>query len=79
MRIKEAINMILWKYKDNIKDYEIIILDRKSPDGISSISFESLKGVDNNYLYLNDEIVIPIHRIIMIRRKIDNSIIWSRS
>ncbi len=70
--------MVRWKFKDNLGDYEVIIIDRKSADGMSSIPFSSIEQVDNNYLYLASGDVIPIHRVIMIRRKSDNSTVWSR-
>ncbi|MEM3351148.1 MAG: RNA repair domain-containing protein [Saccharolobus sp.] len=79
MRIKDAINMVMWKYKDKLDDYVIVIKDRFSDSGIKEISFSSIERIDNNYIYLLEEdIVIPLHRVLMIKRKSDNALVWKR-
>ncbi|MDT7862718.1 MAG: RNA repair domain-containing protein [Saccharolobus sp.] len=75
MRIKDAINMVLWKYKDNISEFKLIIYDRYV--SIAEIPFEQIERVDNYYIYLKDgETVIPIHRVIEIKR--GEYAIWRR-
>ena len=79
MRIKDAINMVMWKYKDKLDDYVIVIKDRFSESGIEEIPFSSIERIDNNYIYLLEEdIVIPLHRVLMIKRKSDNALVWKR-
>ncbi|WP_338604416.1 RNA repair domain-containing protein [Sulfolobus tengchongensis] len=80
MRIKDAINMIIWKYPDKLHDYVVIIKDRLADKGLKEIYFNEIERVDNYYLYLkgNEDIVIPLHRVLMIRRKSDNATIWKR-
>ncbi len=80
MKIKDAINMIRWEYREKIDDYVIIIIDRLTENGLKEISFSELDAVDNNYLYLKSEenTVIPLHRVLMIKRKSDNALIWKR-
>ncbi|QXJ31262.1 DUF504 domain-containing protein [Saccharolobus shibatae] len=80
MRIKDAVNMIRWKYREKIDDYVVIIIDRLTENGLKEISFSEIDAVDNNYLYLKSEenTVIPLHRVLMIKRKSDNALIWKR-
>ncbi|ACP36725.1 Protein of unknown function DUF504 [Sulfolobus islandicus Y.G.57.14] len=80
MKIKDAVNMIRWEYREKIDDYVIIIIDRLTENGLKEISFSELDAVDNNYLYLKSEenTVIPLHRVLMIKRKSDNALIWKR-
>jgi len=72
--------MIRWEYREKIDDYVIIIIDRLTENGLKEISFSELDAVDNNYLYLKSEenTVIPLHRVLMIKRKSDNALIWKR-
>ncbi|QGA53210.1 DUF504 domain-containing protein [Sulfolobus sp. E5-1-F] len=79
MKIKDAINMVRWKYEENLDDYVILIKDRLTETGLKEISFSEIYTIDNNYLYLkHEDIVIPLHRVLMIRRKSDNALIWKR-
>ncbi len=74
MRIKEAINMVFWKYKD-LSQFKLIIYDRFTIT--SEIPFTDIERVDNNYIYLKDgETVIPIHRVLEIKK--ENYSIWKR-
>ncbi|ADX83908.1 DUF504 domain-containing protein [Saccharolobus islandicus] len=80
MKIKDAVNMIRWKYREKIDDYVVIIIDRLTENGLKEILFNEIDAVDNNYLYLKSEenTVIPLHRVLMIKRKSDNALIWKR-
>lgn len=72
--------MIRWKYREKIDDYVVIIIDRLTENGLKEILFNEIDAVDNNYLYLKSEenTVIPLHRVLMIKRKSDNALIWKR-
>jgi hypothetical protein len=73
IRIKDAINRVLWYEKD--KDgFSIIIRDREK--GSDEISFKRILRVDNTYIYLDDGTVIPLHRVIEIRYK--GKLYWRR-
>jgi len=74
MRIKDAINRIL--YSDKKKDEVfLVIIDRVK--GTAEIPFSQIERVDNYYIYLKDgETVIPIHRVIEIREK--GEVLWKR-
>ncbi|MFP3217826.1 DUF504 domain-containing protein [Acidianus hospitalis] len=74
-RIKDAINMVLWKYKDKVSEFTLVISDRFTVN--AEIPFDKIERVDNYYIYLTDgETVIPIHRVLEIRR--NGRTIWSR-
>ncbi|MCY0884170.1 MAG: RNA repair domain-containing protein [Acidianus infernus] len=74
-RIKDVINMVLWKYKDKVSEFTLVISDRFLVN--AEIPFDKIERVDNYYIYLTDgETVIPIHRVLEIRR--NGKTIWSR-
>ena len=74
MRIKDAINRVLWSEKEESK-FILVIRDRAK--GSSEIPFERIERVDNTYIYLRDtEDVIPLHRVIEIRK--EGKLYWSR-
>ncbi|BCS93120.1 DUF504 domain-containing protein [Metallosphaera javensis (ex Sakai et al. 2022)] len=72
--IKEELNRILWTRHD-LENFSVIIADRFK--GVDEISFSRIKGIDNTYMYLDDETVIPLHRVMEIRMK--GNTIWSRA
>ncbi len=86
MRIKEAINRILWGVERK-EDYFLVIVDRVSSSGYTYIPFSHIKHVDNNYVYVcretcsntssGSETVIPMHRVIRIERR-NGDIVWNR-
>ncbi|ARM74836.1 DUF504 domain-containing protein [Acidianus manzaensis] len=74
MKIKEAINMIIWKYKDRKEDFQLVIRDRFVNE--VEIPFKDIQRVDNNYIYLYNETIIPLHRVLRIKK--GNITIWRR-
>ena len=81
MRIREAINMVLWKYRDNLEDYLLIVEDRLSGWGYRAIPFTEILRVDRAYVYIgsSEELCtqIPIHRVIRIEKR-GGEIVWAR-
>lgn len=81
MRIKDVLNMILWKYSDSLDQFLLVILDRASNSGFRYIEFTYVKRVDKNYLYIDigseDVVVIPLHRVVRIEKK-NGEIVWER-
>lgn len=73
IRIKDAINRVLWYEKDK-DEFSLIIRDREK--GSDEISFTRILRVDNAYIYLDDDTVIPLHRVIEIRYK--GKLYWRR-
>jgi len=74
LRIKDAINRVLWSEKEKSK-FVLVIRDRAK--GSSEMPFERIERADNTYIYLRDtEDVIPLHRVIEIRK--EGKLYWSR-
>ena len=81
MKIRDAINMILWKYRNNLENYVLVIRDRLSSSGYKSIPFTYIKRVDRSYIYIeiNDSItIIPLHRALRIEKE-SGEIVWKRN
>ncbi|ABP95069.1 MULTISPECIES: DUF504 domain-containing protein [Metallosphaera] len=74
MTIKDELNRILWTRRD-LENYSVLIVDRFK--GLVEIPFPRIERVDNTYIYLDDDTVIPIHRVMEIRMK--GQVIWSRT
>mgnify|MGYP001772518915 CR=1 FL=1 len=72
MRIKDAINKVLWS--EDKSNFTLVIRDRVK--GSVEIPFNRIQRVDNNYVYLDDDEVIPVHRVLEIRK--GKEIYWSR-
>ncbi len=67
------------KWTDGLGDCEIIILHRGAPGNRKVISGKSITQVKKSYFYYRegkDEIFIPLHRILEIRK--GGKIIWKR-
>ncbi len=80
MRIRDAINRILWKYREALENYYLVIVDRLDVSGFKRIPFKYIHSVDNHYVYVNNGtviIAIPIHRVVMIE-DVRGEVIWSR-
>ncbi|BCU67925.1 hypothetical protein HS7_13620 [Sulfolobales archaeon HS-7] len=73
--IREQINKILWSEKDKL-GFKLVVIDRKAAESTSLIDFSVIDQVDRHYIYLTDGNVIPLHRVIEIRR--GESPIWRR-
>ncbi|MEL9939909.1 MAG: RNA repair domain-containing protein [Ignisphaera sp.] len=80
LKIKDAINKILWSEKD-IERYYIVIVDRAEVSGTKKIPLSRVARVDNNYIYvadaLGEEHPIPLHRVIKIIK--DDEIVFERN
>ena len=74
--VKEAVNYVLWARKGELQFFRLVVVDRLSSTGLAEIPFESIEGIDNNYVYLNDGTVIPNHRVVGIKK--GESYIWKR-
>lgn len=80
MRIRDAINRILWKYREVLEDYYLVVVDRLDVSGFKRISFKYIHSVDNHYIYVSNGAnvtAIPIHRVVMIEDT-RGDVIWSR-
>lgn len=80
MRIKDVVNKILWRNKDELGEFLLVVIDRQSRSGFKYIGFENIKRVDNNYIYvgIDGETIIPLHRVVRIERR-NGEIVWQRA
>ncbi|WP_048054429.1 DUF504 domain-containing protein [Sulfolobus acidocaldarius] len=74
MRIKDAINKVFWTESSSLDKFTLILRDRKK--GSIEVPFPDISSVDNNYIYLKDDTIIPLHRVIEIRK--GNETWWRR-
>uniref|UniRef100_A0A7J3QD55 UPF0248 protein ENV02_01135 n=1 Tax=Ignisphaera aggregans TaxID=334771 RepID=A0A7J3QD55_9CREN len=80
MRIRNVINKILWKYREKLDSYYLVVIDRLNKSGLKRIPFRYVHSVDNYYVYIisnSDLMAIPIHRVLMIEN-VNGETIWSR-
>uniref|UniRef100_A0A7C2ZRF1 UPF0248 protein ENO77_01405 n=1 Tax=Ignisphaera aggregans TaxID=334771 RepID=A0A7C2ZRF1_9CREN len=81
MRIKEAVNKILYKHRDTLDDFMLVIVDRTCNSGYKYIGFKQIKHIDNYYVYIGKDneptTSIPIHRVVRIEKK-NGEIVWNR-
>ncbi len=70
--IRDEINRVLWS--GSLEGYTLVIWDRFK--GLTEIPFTSISRVDRNYVYLKDDTVIPIHRVMEIKK--NGRTIWRR-
>ncbi len=77
-KIREVLNKIKWTEKDP-NNFSILYVDRGSPDDRKEISFERIKEIRGSYFLLDNDVVIPFHRIILIKNKETKEIYWRRA
>jgi len=81
MRIREAINMVLWKYRDRLDEFLLVVEDRLTGLGYRYIPFTNILRVDKRYVYIrsSDTLtnLIPIHRVLRIIKK-SGEVVWER-
>ena len=73
--IAGILNKIKWG-KDDLRRYAVIIVDRISPSGLKEINLGDDVVIGKDRLIIGGEAVIPIHRIVAIKK--DGEVIWSR-
>ena len=77
--IRNALVRMLWSGRKN--DYEVVVVDRLSPGGLRIISGRCIERVDPRYIHVRcpddyEEVLIPLHRVVSIRR--GGEVEWSR-
>lgn len=81
MRIREAINMVLWKYRDHLDEFLLVIEDRLTGLGYRCIPFTDILRVDKRYVYIGGgntlTNLIPIHRVLRIVKR-SGEVVWER-
>jgi Uncharacterized protein conserved in archaea len=74
--IKEALSWLFWAKRSELSNYTVVILDRLSPTGTAEISANEIESFDANYIYLKDGTVIPLHRVVGLKK--GDSYVWKR-
>lgn len=74
--VRDAVNYVLWAKRDEIPFFRLVVVDRLSSTGLIEIPFESIEGVDQNYVYLKDGTIIPNHRVVGIKK--GDNYVWKR-
>ncbi|MCS7140029.1 MAG: RNA repair domain-containing protein [Candidatus Nezhaarchaeota archaeon] len=81
-RIRFILNKIKWHGGLNLEDYEVHILHRGAPSNVKIITGSEITGIFKDaFTYRNPkgiEEVIPYHRVLLIRDKIRNVILFSK-
>ncbi|MCQ6254277.1 RNA repair domain-containing protein [Methanocaldococcus sp.] len=78
--LKEILNKLFWhpNYKDNIDNFEIVIIHRGGKDNKKVIPLSEVK-IKGNYLYLiYEDTYIPLHRILEIRNKMTGEVLYKK-
>ncbi|MGC9516548.1 MAG: DUF504 domain-containing protein [Methanomicrobiales archaeon] len=73
---KNILNMILWHPKMEIGNCKITYLHRGARGNIKTILGNRIRKVEKGFLILDDETMIPLHRVIRIQYKDD--IVWNK-
>ena len=75
--IREELNKILWGHRDQLDEFYIAVEDRLAPANRRLIPFTRVKRVDRHYIYLDDDTVIPIHRVREVVKK-GGGVVWKK-
>ncbi|MCD6340652.1 MAG: DUF504 domain-containing protein [Desulfurococcales archaeon] len=73
--IAGILNKIKWS-KEDLRRYAIVVVDRVSPTGLKEIPLSNNVAIKKDRLIINEKVVIPIHRVVAVKR--DGEVVWSR-
>lgn len=76
--VKDVLNKIVWDAREHPEEYVIEYLDRVE-NKIIELKFTDITRIEEGFLILErrgEEVMIPTHRIRVIRRK--NEVVWQR-
>lgn len=76
--VLEILNKIKWDKRENPSDYSIIYFDRIQGK-TKQIKYTQIKQIQQPFILVitnNQEVNIPLHRIIQIKKK--DKIVWKR-
>ncbi|MFP3946929.1 MAG: DUF504 domain-containing protein [Archaeoglobaceae archaeon] len=72
--IREILNMFKWHPDYDFQKVSVAYVDR--PKGLSVFHASDIVDIGHKFIYLKDDVVIPIHRVMEIRY--DNRSFWRR-
>ena len=73
--IAGILNKIKWS-KEDLRRFTIVVVDRVSPTGLKEIPLSNNVAIKKDRLIINERVIIPIHRVVAIKR--DGEVVWSR-
>ncbi|ACX73057.1 Protein of unknown function DUF504 [Methanocaldococcus vulcanius M7] len=76
MTLKDILNKILWHPKYKKEEFELVILHRGAKNNKKVIPLENV-DIKGSYIVYEDT-YIPLHRILMIRKKGRGDVIYSK-
>ena len=80
--LRNIFNKIFWDKRERKEDYEVTFTHRGVLNDRKTILFSSIiKAGKSTFIYIDDEeeIVIPMHRVIIVRNVRKGEIIWKKS
>ena len=79
--LRKIFNKIFWDEKERKDDYEVVFSHRGAPNDCKTILFNSIKKAEKStFIYTDkeEEITIPLHRVIIVRNIQNGEIIWRK-
>ncbi len=73
--IAGMLNKIKWS-KEDLRRFAIVVVDRVSPTGLKEIPLSNNVAIKKDRLIINEKVIIPIHRVVAVKR--DGEVVWSR-
>ena len=67
-RVREVLEMMLWKPEEDPSDYEIIFVSRGAPGDLEIVKGDQVR-LWRDRLILSDGREIPLHRVVEVRRR----------
>jgi len=63
--VREILNMLKWHPDYEFNEVSIVFIDR--PKGFSEVDAKEVEDIGHKFIYLKDDVMIPIHRIVEIK------------
>jgi uncharacterized protein (UPF0248 family) len=78
--LRNLLNRLRWDKDENAENYLITYRHRGAPGDVKQVKASEIKSLGKSYFTLQegleDETLIPFHRILEIRNTVDDSILW---
>ncbi len=81
--LRNILNRLRWSETEQADDYEITYRHRGAPGDVRKIRARTIERIAKSYFTMktgnsvnSEEVVIPFHRVLEIRKLTDGSLIW---
>lgn len=64
-KVREILNMLKWHPEYEFDEVSVVFIDR--PKGVSEFGGRNIVDIGHKFIYLRDDVMIPIHRIVEIK------------